>query len=353
MLPVILFGVHARRACGALALLLLAGCVFLPAETPLDAPPVAVTEPVPPPPPVEPPSPPPPQAAVPVPEPVVAPPQEVLILFEQGTAGQAEVAAALAQRFAAAERFRVETADLDAAGTRDLLIARRARPRLLAIAVGYAAALAAREELTGPVVFCQVFNYREIAAAGRAFYGVAPLPPLGLQLRSWKSVDPSLQRVALIVSEAQVALGEEARRAGAEVGIEVAYEISTSDRETLYLFKRLGSEVDGLLVVPDNRILSVSVLQEMIDYGLAHGVGALVSNEALLPLGALLSARATPEDVARAVHAVAERIAAGRTAGLPPLSELQEAHLRVNVAAAERLGLPGPFAADWVAREHD
>jgi hypothetical protein len=342
---------YPQRAFAAAVCFVLAGCVFVPTEAPQEEPgavavplPPADTAPV-------------PADTGPVPAPVrparATGPREVLVLFEQSAAGQAELAAQLAEQLAADERLRVELADLDAAGAAELIAARRDRPRLVAVAVGYTAARTAAEQLGGPIVFCQVFNHQDLLAEDRAVFGVQSLPPLGLQLRSWRAVDPSLRRVALIVSETHVPLAEEARQAGETLGIDVDYEISTSDRETLYLFKRVGSEVDGLWVVPDNSILSTSVLEEIIEYGLSHGVGALVPNDALLRMGALLSARPTPPDVARAVHSVVERVVAGRTAGLPVLTPLGEAQLRINAAAARRLGLAGPFDSPWVAREYD
>ena len=83
------------------------------------------------------------------------------------------------------------------------------------------------------------------------------------------------------------------------------------------------------------------------------GVGVLVFNDALLSWGALMSATSTPADVARGVHAVLDRIAAGTTKELPPLTPLTEIKLQVNGDVASRLGVGGAREAPWVLRDPD
>jgi ABC-type uncharacterized transport system substrate-binding protein len=156
----------------------------------------------------------------------------------------------------------------------------------------------------------------------------------------------------LIVSDEHSTLIDEVRAAAGDA-VEIKQEISSSDRETLYLFKRLASQVDGFWLVPDNRILSPNVLRELLSYAAGHGVGVLVFNDALLQWGALVSATSTPADVARGVNSVLDRIAAGTTKELPPLTPLTEIKLQVNADVASRLGVGGAPEAPWVLREPD
>jgi ABC-type uncharacterized transport system substrate-binding protein len=181
---------------------------------------------------------------------------------------------------------------------------------------------------------------------------VQPLPPLALQLRAWSSVDPSRKRIGLIVSEAQRGLIAEAR-AAAGGNIEIKSEVSSSDRETLYLFKRLASQVDGLWLFPDNRILSPPVLRELLSYAVSHGVGVLVPNDSLLSWGALVSASSTPDDVARNVRTVLDRVSSGATKGLPAMTPLTEVKLEVNAGVARELGVATAPTAALVLREPD
>jgi hypothetical protein len=121
----------------------------------------------------------------------------------------------------------------------------------------------------------------------------------------------------------------------------------------LYLFKRAAPEIDGLWLFPDNRILSPSVLRELLAYARAHRVGVLAFNDALLPWGALLSGAPVPADVADAVHRVLDRVVAGRTADLPPMTQLSASELNVNPQVAGALGLPAVAPTPWVTREPD
>jgi ABC-type uncharacterized transport system substrate-binding protein len=300
--------------------------------------------------PVEPPAPP-PVPAVPARRPPPSP-HEVVVLFDARTPGYAEIARHVASELAA-ERFRIATAAIERETAPEPLAALRGKPRAIVVAVGREAVEAARAELpTTPIVFCQVFNYQDLLA-NAPIWGVHSVPPLGLQLRSWKTVDASLARVGLIVSATHEDLAGEALQAAEAIGAQVSREISSSDRETLYLFKRLAPQLDGLWLFPDNRILSPDVLQELLSYAVAHRVGVLVFNEALLQWGALLAASSTTTDVAAGVVSVVERVAAGRTRDLPAMTPLSEVQLQLNELTAQKLGLTAAHPSRWVMREPD
>jgi ABC-type uncharacterized transport system substrate-binding protein len=180
--------------------------------------------------------------------------------------------------------------------------------------------------------------------------GVASMPPLDLQVQEWKKLDPRLRRVGLIVSQSHAALIPQAERAGTGASLTVRHEVSGSDRETLYLFKRLAPQIDGLWLVPDDRILSPAVLRELLSYAVSHGVRVCAFSDSLLEWGALMSASATPEDTARTLRRVLEKMMAGGTNATPELTPLSEVGVRINVQVATRLGLPTPPRQAWVIR---
>ena len=279
-------------------------------------------------------------------------PPNLAILYEGGYAGHAEVAARLVELLPP-DRYSVEPVDLDAAASAASLAALRDRPALV-IAVGMEAAEHARAELPKhPLVFCQVINYQPLLRDDAPIWGVHSVPPLGLQLRAWKSVDTTLRRIGLIVSDAQVQWIEEATEAAERAGVEIRYEISGSDRETIYQFKRLASRVDGFWLLPDNTILSPAVLRELLSYARSHDVGVLAFNEALLDWGALIAAASTTENVAHTVRDVVERVLGGRTEGLPGMTPLSEVTLEFNAAVARQIGLDIVPDSTWVLREPD
>jgi putative ABC transport system substrate-binding protein len=226
--------------------------------------------------------------------------------------------------------------------------------RVTVVAVGAAAVTAARTELPGKdLVFCQVLAPEALLGQGERVWGVHALPPLAVQLRSWRAVDPTLRTVALIVSDRDAALAREAAEAARANATDLLIETSTSDRETLYLFRRLAAEVDGLWLLPDHTALSPSALRELLSYASARRIGVLAFSDALLTRGALLSATSLPQDVAAAVHDVVERVVTGKTADLPAVTPLSAVALEVNAAVARELGLPAPAATRWVTREPD
>jgi ABC-type uncharacterized transport system substrate-binding protein len=273
----------------------------------------------------------------------------VALVLDTSTATHAaiadEIEAALPPRQYRVERF--------TAGATEELASLRGRA-VTVVAVGPSAVKAARAAAPSvPLVFCQVLEFADALQAGGPTWGVQTLPPLDLQLKSWQAVDPSLRTIALIVSESGEALADEARRAATSRATDLLVETSTSDRETLYLFRRLAATVDGLWLLPDNDALSPQALRDILSYASSRGIGVLTFNEALLARGALLTATAVPADVAASVAHVVERVVAGRTADLPSMTPLSAAELAVNTGLATSLGLPPVAVQRWVAREPD
>jgi ABC-type uncharacterized transport system substrate-binding protein len=247
-------------------------------------------------------------------------------------------------------RYRITRLAADAAPELEAL---RPRP-VTVVAVGPQALIAARAALPDkPLVFCQVPGYSEAMRAGSPIWGVETLPPLALQLKSWQSVDPSLRTVALIVSSSGAALADEARRAASSLATDLVVETSASDRETLYLFRRLAAAVDGLWLLPDNVALSPAILRELLSVASSRGIGVLTFNDALLQRGALLTAMAVPADVAETVARVVDQVVTGRTADVPRMSPLRAAALAINADVAAALGLPPVAVTRWVARAPD
>ena len=340
----------AVRASIAGAWLALAGCAnfhdWAPAPEPIAAPPVEAT-----------PqadatlAPAPARAPAPSPKPPAPASRNVVVLFEEGAADYAEVAAQIVAQLPAA-RYRAVLVPIRADSSAILAPLVALRPSI-AVAVGREAVELARKHLaTTPLVFCQVFNYQEFLSAGQPVWGVSPIPPLALQLRGWTTIDPSRRRIGLIVSEAQKSLADEAVKA-AHGTVAMTYEVSSSDRETLYLFKRLAPQVDGLWLFPDNRILSPNVLRELLSYAVSHGVGVLVFNDSLLQWGALTSASSTVADVARSVRGVLDRVVSGATRDLPAMTPLTEIELQVNLGVARELGVPEAPQSPLVLRERN
>ena len=169
------------------------------------------------------------------------------------------------------------------------------------VSIGLLAAKTSRQFAETPMVFCQVFNYLENDLLSPNSKGVKLLPPFRLQLDAWRELSPALQSIGLVIGPNQEALIAEATEAAERYGIQLASRIVSSDKEALYVFKRLTPSIQGFWLPPDNRILSPRVLKEIMSYGTAHGVQIVVFNSQLMDLGAVMTISSNDADVAEQV----------------------------------------------------
>ncbi|MGH8224007.1 MAG: ABC transporter substrate-binding protein [Woeseiaceae bacterium] len=213
------------------------------------------------------------------------------------------------------------------------------------VAIGLRAALSARALSQVPVVFCQVFNVADNDLITDRVRGVASLPPLDLQFRAWKELDPGLRHVGAIIGPGHESLIDEASRAATESGLQLHIRVAASDKETLYIFNRLVRDVDGFLLFPDNRILSHGVLDEMLSGATRHRVQMAVFNDSLLSMGATLSASAVDTDVAATIVRVLDSIGNRELDALPAVTPLSSIEIRTNKEVVQQFGLGGDAAA--------
>jgi ABC-type uncharacterized transport system substrate-binding protein len=201
------------------------------------------------------------------------------------------------------------------------------------IAIGFSATRAAVQWSTVPVIYCQVFSFIAEDAAVPV-KGVAATPPLAVQLQAWRRFDPELRSIGAILGDGHGDLIAEATRATAAQGLEFHYQTAGSDWETLYLFRRMAPEIDGFWLFPDNRVLSIRVLREVVEIAARLNVRIAVFNDALLDLGVSLSTAAVESDIAATVFAVAGKVAGGDADAVPGLTPLHEVKLRSGSSAS-------------------
>jgi len=275
------------------------------------------------------------------PEPVVLPPPEpisalVAVVLSDRTPAYSDVANSLGQHLKNYEVY-----DLgDHSRTPKEAFASIAESGASAVvAVGMPAATAAKRFSTAPVVFSQVFNFGDSDLLSDNVKGVAVLPPIDLQIDAWRELNPGLRNVGAIIGAGHDDLIAEADNAMREKGIKFHYAIAGSDRETLYLFNRLTRDIDGFLLFPDNRILSRSVLDEMMAYASQHRVQVAVFNDSLLSHGALFSASSVPADIASTIVEVLDAFLNENAQSIPPVSNLSDIVIKTNPELLQTLGL--------------
>ena len=210
------------------------------------------------------------------------------------------------------------------------------------IAIGFNAARLASQLSDAPVIFCQVFNFQKTDFHPDRVRGVSAIPPLDLQLQAWKELDPNLKSVGAILGEGHDELLAAAEDAAAKESIDLYHRVARSDRETLYLFKRLAPSIDGFWLFPDNRVLSPAVIDQMSLFASRHRIQLTVFIPSMLKLGAVMSASSVEADIAQTVLSVLKRASTKGIYSVSNISLLSDIEIRFNDGAATRFGLTVP-----------
>jgi len=210
------------------------------------------------------------------------------------------------------------------------------------VAVGLQAAKAARRLSGKQVIFSQVFNYEDNGLVTPWMKGVSMIPDLRSQFRAWKALDPGLRKVGVITGKNKQDVIARARDAARPHDIEVIHRVVGSDKEMLYTFKRLAPEIDGLWLLPDNRVLSREVIRSIMSYSVKQGKGVVVFSPQLLKVGGLMSVTSRGTDIAAQVLARLQQAQGQPDVPGPQVAALSKARIQINLAMARRLGLVIP-----------
>lgn len=211
------------------------------------------------------------------------------------------------------------------------------------VAIGPLAAQFASKHAAGKVIFCQVFNYQDLVPATANMQGVSMLPPPELQFRAWKNLDPGLERVGVITGHGHEGLIAEARKAAQHHGIDLIHRVVRSDQEMLYAFKRLTPEIQGLWLVPDDRVLSRRVLRDIMAYSARHKRQVVVFHPELLQLGGIMSVGSVNADVAEQVIAALSGTSRQSKSSAADLLPLKKIRVELNSSVARELAQTSPL----------
>ena len=308
-----------RKAALILAATLFAGCETLPlpveeepVEVVIEQPPVVTVKPKPKP------------APKPAPPP---PPPPVSIVLTNSQPAYADVARELTQHF---DDYTIYDLSADSRPPVNILrVINDSEPGVV-IAIGLRAAQSSIAMSDHPVVFSQVFNYQRHELLKGNSRGVAALPPIDAQLAAWKEADPTVSRIGLILGEGHDDLITEAEIAAQRHGIDLVVQISHSDQETLYFFRRMIRDIDGFWLLPDNRVLSARVLQQMLADAKQRRVPVSVPSDSMLSLGAMISMTTKASDIAATIAEVVRQISSGDIDRVPPITQLSEIAIKTR-----------------------
>ena len=259
----------------------------------------------------------------PLPEPEVPEPPPPLpfvsIVLTNSQPAYADVARALTRHF---DNYAIYDLDKDdRPPTTILRVINDSNPGAV-IAIGLRAARSSVAMSDHPVVLSQVFNYEHHKLLQNNSRGVAALPPVDAQIAAWKEVDQSVERIGLIIGEGHEELVTAAEVAAQRHDIDLVVRVARSDQETLYFFRRMLRDVDGLWLLPDNRILSARVLQQMLTEAKQRRFPVSVPSESMLSLGAMISMTTQAADIAETIANVVRKIQEGNIEGVSPITQL-------------------------------
>lgn len=207
------------------------------------------------------------------------------------------------------------------------------------VAIGALALQQARQLPERRVVFCQVFYYEQPGLLTPTTIGVKPLPPLAKQFHAWKLLDPTLTRVALITGPGLRDLPAEAKRAAAQTQLDVRHVVVQSDKELLYTVRDQLTDVQGIWLAPDHRVLNREALRDLLAHAVRHGMAVMVFDRQLLDFGALASTEGDQLEMAARIVELLQRPQDGAA---PRVVPLERTRVSINSQVAAQLGLTAP-----------
>ncbi|VAW62434.1 hypothetical protein MNBD_GAMMA11-3125 [hydrothermal vent metagenome] len=173
------------------------------------------------------------------------------------------------------------------------------------VAIGLKAAQSVKSITNKQIVFAQVVNYRDYGLVGGNFKGVSALPSPEKLFKDWKALSPGLSKVAVVVGKNLHSYLRRAQKAAELEGIELIIEQVASDKEFVYRSKNMQRNIQGQWILPDNRVLSVKALKEVMAYGSRRGRQIVVFSPGLLSYGGLFY---VSPDIAAIAEAVLLRL---------------------------------------------
>ncbi len=263
-------------------------------------------------------------------------PPPLLILVSEAIPAYQQVAEALVSHFP--KRSTVVQLSTDSAERQQLVALLKKSEYQQFVAIGLAAAKEAKQVAGSEdeVVFCQVFNYQDHHLVGPRYKGVGALPGTAAMFARWREVSPTLQSVAVITGPGLESELQLARAMALQHGITLQHRVVNTDKEMLFEYKQMASLVQGLWLLPDNRVLSGRTIKELMSFSVRNSKQVAVFNESILRLGGLLSVTSRPEEIA---SRVAQRLhEAQREEGIPgpALRLLEDGDIQINAIVAKR-----------------
>ena len=215
---------------------------------------------------------------------------------------------------------------------------------MLLLAVGVKAALVAKLEIVDiPVVFCMVLDPAKHDLKAPNMTGIRLEIPIERQLRTMRSVLPSMKRIGVLYDpEKTVHLVEEARLLSKSMGLELVVKQVNTEKEVPPALRALLSQVEALWLVPDSTVLTEDSLKFVLGTALDFNVPVIGFSSELVRSGALLGLSVSYEDVGRQAGLLAKKILSDQAQPFTTTFPPERLRLALNLKTARFLGIVIP-----------
>jgi ABC-type uncharacterized transport system substrate-binding protein len=209
------------------------------------------------------------------------------------------------------------------------------------VSIGLNASVTAKSLADSQVVFCQVFNYQDYGLLTDRHKGVS-MVPISKTFGTWRALAPGITDIGVISGPGLEDMMQTAKSAAKKFGVTLHHKTVNSDKEYQFAYKEMADEVQGYWLLPDNRVLSGSMLSDVMTFSVRNSKQVAVFSEELLNLGGLFSITSDPQDIAQQVLERLEQAQKNETIPGADIAYLDKAVVRINSVMAQRLNLKIP-----------
>ncbi len=266
--------------------------------------------------------------------------RETVILVSEDIPAYTQVAAALARQLG--RHARIHSMSDASADTGKMLDEYKEDAQHQFVSIGLDASVAAKALPKRLAVFCQVFNYQDYQLVTATHKGVSMMPSIPKTFEVWHAIAPGTTDVGIVSGPGLEDMIQSAREAAKRLGITLHHEVVKTDKEYQYAFKHMADEVQGYWLLPDNRVLSRTVLRDVMAFSVHNGKQVAVFNDELLGLGGLFSTTSDYHDIAQHVLERLKQAQNQETLPGPDILYPDKLVLRINRVMAQRLNLAIP-----------
>lgn len=221
----------------------------------------------------------------------------------------------------------------------------RLKPDLV-VAVGiWALRAVVNRPPSAPVVFAMVLNPPSVISPdARNITGASLNVPVEQQMWLFKQL--GVKRIGVIYNPAKTGyLVRRAQAVARDDGIEFVTREVNAPKDAIGAIDSIQDGVDGLWLVPDETVLSQTVVDHMLLLSYRRKLPLLGVSARHAQMGALFAMSfASGEDIGRQAGELAQAILRGRAVSDVPYTSARMVYLTVNLKTAQQLGLDIPKA---------